>query len=112
MVVFTPCRHIRPYSGREHRVFKLIQSGDNDDDDADGDDDDDDGDDDGDDDDDDDDGKKNEIETENRNLKNLGRWVQHSGIGYSGPILAPYPIRVTSYNLPGIQWIYSIPGSY
>ena len=28
---FTPCRHLRPSSGREHSVFVLIQSGDDDD---------------------------------------------------------------------------------
>ena len=30
-------------------------------------------------------------------------------LGYSGPILSPKPF-VTSYDMPGLQWTYSIPG--
>ena len=30
-------------------------------------------------------------------------------LGYSGSILSPGPL-VTSYDMPGIQWTYSIPG--
>ena len=29
---FTPCPHLRPYSGREHTIFILIPSSDDDDD--------------------------------------------------------------------------------
>ena len=65
-MVLRPCRHLRPYSGREHTVVILTQSG------------------------------EKERKKERKREREKERKPE---------------TLVPSYDMPGIQWTYSIPGS-